>query len=133
MDPNVSEAIAVGATVYSSDNEKIGTVAAVHSATIHVEKGFFFIKDYEVPLTAVASVDQAEGHVTLNVTKDVALSSEWELDDKADELDDEEGEGYDSPVDGEGDRVLTGAAQSPSLPIIEEIDEDDTPLTPAPV
>jgi hypothetical protein len=129
MDPNITDAILVGATVFSSDDHKVGTVAAVKAAAIHVEKGFFFIKDYEVPLTAIAAVDPAEGHVTLNVTKEVALSSKWEIEDDFDDFVEHD---QDNPIDGEGDRVLTGAAQSPSLPIIEELDDDDPPLAPAP-
>ena len=129
MDPNIAESIPVGATVFSSDNHKVGTVAAVKATAIHVEKGFFFIKDYEVPLTAIASVDPVEGHVTLNVTKDIALSNKWEIEDDFDAFVEQD---QDNPVDGEGDRVLTGAAQSPSLPIIEELDDDDPPLSPAP-
>ena len=128
MEPNITEGIPLGATVFSSDDHKIGTVAAVKAAAIHVEKGFFFIKDYEVPLTAIATVDPAEGHVTLNVTKDVAISHKWEIPDDFDDFVDHD---QDDPIDGEGDRVLTGAAQTPSLPILEELDDDDPPLSPA--
>ena len=127
MDPSLAESIEVGSTVYSSDDHKVGTVSKVLAASFHVEKGFFFIKDYEVPLSAVASIDPEEARVILNVTRDVALSSKWEIeDDFEDFVENDE----DSPVDGDGDRVLTGAAQTPSLPIIEELDEDDPPLMP---
>ena len=130
MDPKLAESIAVGSSVISSDDHKVGVVASVHASTMHVEKGFIFIHDYEVPLTAIASVDEAEGEVRLNVTKDVALSSKWEIEDDFDDFadDDDETEPYDNPIDGDGNRVLTGAAETPSLPIFDEVEEGEPPL-----
>jgi hypothetical protein len=132
MEINQNGAVAPGQTVFSSDGEKLGTVAGILPAAIHVEKGFLFVKDYEVPLTAIDHVDLDNESVTLNVTREVAQNSGWEIreDEEPDEWSDEPP--YDDPIDGEGDRVLTGAAETPSLPIIEEIDDDDPPLSPAP-
>ena len=134
MDSPILESITLGSAVHSADDEKLGTVAAIHSAVIHVEKGLFFVKDYAIPVSAIASVDPDDGTVMLNVSKDVALESGWEIDtdDDDDDDDDDDKPVYDSPVDGEGDRVLIGAAEFPSLPIIEELDEDDPPIAPAP-
>jgi Uncharacterized protein conserved in bacteria (DUF2171) len=131
MDRTLVESIAPGSSVHSSDGEKLGTVAAIHDASILVEKGLIFVKDYNVPVTAIASVDPENGEVTLNVTKETALASNWEIheDEEPEEWDDEPP--VDSPIDGEGDRVLTGAAETPSLPIIEELEEGDPPLRPA--
>lgn len=68
--------IAVGADVYGSDGEKVGTVAEVYRDYIIVEKGFFFPTDYYIPLTAIRSADNAQ--VTLTVTRDEALQSGWD-------------------------------------------------------
>ena len=68
--------IAVGDEVYSSDGDKVGTVAEVQSGYIVVEKGFFFPTDYSIPTTAIASA--AGGQVYLNMAKDAALDSGWD-------------------------------------------------------
>jgi hypothetical protein len=122
MDPDMFAVIAPGQTVLSSDGEKIGTVAVVHDAVFRVEKGFIFVKDYNVPHTAVASVDLEGETVHLNVTKDEALASGWELTEDDHEVED----AYDTPLDGDGNTVLTGAAAMPSPLIVEEISDDET-------
>jgi uncharacterized protein (TIGR02271 family) len=68
--------IITGAEVFGADGDKVGTVAAVYPGYIVVEKGFFFPTDYYIPMSAVASADSDQ--VTLNLTKDAALSSGWD-------------------------------------------------------
>ncbi len=68
--------INVGDEVYGSDGDKVGTVAEVQPSYIVVEKGFFFPTDYYIPLSAVGTV--ADGQVSLNVARDVALQSGWD-------------------------------------------------------
>jgi hypothetical protein len=119
MDANVTDGLAQGNSVFSSDGEKLGTIAAVHSDAIHVEKGFFFVKDYSIPVSAIDRVETENGDVYLNVTKDQANQTDWEITEE----EWEEAEAIDTPVDGDGYSVLTGAAVRPSPLIIEETDE----------
>ncbi len=129
MDPKLAAAIAPGSDVYSSDGEKLGTVAGTHDAVIHVEKGFFFVKDYNIPITAIDRVDVENGAVHLNVTNEVATSSDWDV---ADEDMDDDVEPYDSPIDGDGYTVLSGAAHMPS-PIIVQESADPVPDSEGPL
>jgi uncharacterized protein (TIGR02271 family) len=69
--------ISVGDEVYGSDGDKVGTVAEVQSGYIVVEKGFFFPTDYYIPMIAVASA--SGGQVYLDVAKDAALNSGWDV------------------------------------------------------
>lgn len=69
--------ISVGDEVYGSDAAKLGKVAEIYPGFIMVEKGFFFPTDYFIPRTAVQ--DSADGQVSLNVSKDQALHSGWDL------------------------------------------------------
>lgn len=119
MDPISIESIAPGNEVVSSDAENLGVVAGIHEDAIRVEKGFLFVKDYLVPLSAIARVDVEAGTVHLNVTKAEAAATDWEITEE----EREEEVPFDSPIDGEGYSVLTGAAETPSLPILEETDE----------
>jgi uncharacterized protein (TIGR02271 family) len=73
---DIQQTINPGATVYGSDGEKVGTVATYTSAYIVVAKGFFFPKDYYIPLTAVAETSGEA--VYLSVTKDDALNQGWD-------------------------------------------------------
>ncbi len=73
--------ITLGADVYGSDGDKLGTVAEVQPSYIVVEKGFlekgFFLPtDYYIPLSAVASA--SGGQIYLNVARDAALNSGWD-------------------------------------------------------
>jgi len=68
--------ITTGADVFGADGEKVGTVAAVYPGYIVVEKGFFFPTDYYIPMSAVASYDNDQVHLTL--AKDSALHSGWD-------------------------------------------------------
>jgi len=73
---NQMDAIAAGDEVYGSDGEKVGTISEVQRDYIVVEKGFFFPTDYYIPVNAIASA--SSGQVMLNVTKDMALQSDWQ-------------------------------------------------------
>jgi uncharacterized protein (TIGR02271 family) len=68
--------VQVGADVYGSDGDKVGTVAEVQPSYLVVEKGFFFPTDYYIPMSAITQVQ--DGQVVLNVSKDTALHSGWE-------------------------------------------------------
>jgi len=67
-----------GDDVLGSDGEKVGSVHSIGSNYLVVEKGFFFPTDYYVPFNAVASYDDADGKVYLNVSKSDALNSGWD-------------------------------------------------------
>lgn len=66
-----------GAEVRSADDEKLGKVVGMQQGYLVVEKGFFFPTDYYVPTSAVANYDGDT--VYLNVSKDEALNSDWNL------------------------------------------------------
>jgi uncharacterized protein (TIGR02271 family) len=70
------QTITPGATVYGSDGEKVGTVATYGNSYVVVEKGFFFPKDYYIPMSAISETT-GDG-VYLTVTKDEALSQGWD-------------------------------------------------------
>jgi len=70
-------AITVGADVFGSDEAKVGTVIAVETDHLVVEKGLFFPTEYSVPRDAVATVDG--DRVYLAVSKDEALNQRWEV------------------------------------------------------
>jgi uncharacterized protein (TIGR02271 family) len=64
-----------GATVYTSDGEKLGKVIALEGQYLVVEKGFFFPTDYSVPVNLVTSATDVD--LYLSVTKDQALNGNW--------------------------------------------------------
>jgi uncharacterized protein (TIGR02271 family) len=66
-----------GMDVYASDGDKVGTIQAVTDETITVEKGFFFPKDYLIPISAIEGVDERD-RVYLRMTKDAALNEQWD-------------------------------------------------------
>src|SRR5919107_3765951 len=66
-----------GTEVFGSDGSKVGKVIAVHDNYLVVEKGFFFPTDYYVPTSAIANYDGDT--VYLNVGKDEALNSNWNV------------------------------------------------------
>jgi len=68
-----------GMDVYGSDDAKLGTVHEVRDDYFVVEKGFFFPKDYYIPMSAIEGVDQ-NNRVYLNVTKDVAFDQDWDVE-----------------------------------------------------
>jgi hypothetical protein len=65
-----------GATVFGADGEKVGTVATFDGAYVVVEKGFFFPKDYPIPVSAIS--ETTGDAVYLSVTKDAALNQGWD-------------------------------------------------------
>lgn len=73
---NMSQ-VSVGDEVYGSDGDKVGTVADVQASYLVVEKGFFFPTDYYIPFNAITQA--SNGQVMLNVTKDIALNSGWDM------------------------------------------------------
>ena len=66
-----------GMDVYGADDAKLGSIHEVRDNYFIVEKGFFFPKDYYIPVSAIEGVD-ADNRVYLNVTKDVALNQGWD-------------------------------------------------------
>src|SRR3954447_17915518 len=66
-----------GMDVYASDGDKVGTIREATEQSITVEKGFFFPKDYVIPISAVEGVDERD-RVYLLVDKDAALSERWD-------------------------------------------------------
>src|SRR5829696_4241780 len=66
-----------GMDVYASDGDKVGTIRDATEQSITVEKGFFFPKDYIIPISAVAGVDEND-RVYLLVDKESALSERWD-------------------------------------------------------
>jgi len=68
-----------GMDVNGADGEKLGSIYEVRDQYFIMQKGFFFPKDYYIPLSAVQSMDPDQG-VYLNVTKDVALNQGWDAE-----------------------------------------------------
>lgn len=66
-----------GEDVHGSDGGKVGAVSDVYDQFLVVEKGFFFPTDYYIPMAAVAAID--DSGVWLNITKDEALNSNWDI------------------------------------------------------
>lgn len=66
-----------GMDVVGTDGEKLGDVDHQEGDFIVVKKGFFFPKDYYIPVDAIASAD--EDRVYLTVTKDAALDQGWDI------------------------------------------------------
>jgi len=65
-----------GASVYSADGQKVGTMQTYGDSYIVVEKGFFFPKDYYIPMSAIT--ETTDDAVYLSVTKDDALHQGWD-------------------------------------------------------
>ena len=74
---NAVSQVMVGDDVYGSGGEKVGAISSVQENYIVVEKGFFFPTDYYIPFSAITSA--SDNRVTLNVTKDVARHSGWDM------------------------------------------------------
>jgi hypothetical protein len=66
-----------GMTVYSADGYKLGTVRDYdpQAGYVDVKKGFLFTKDFYVPVTAVASVD--DDSISINLTQDEVESGRY--------------------------------------------------------
>jgi uncharacterized protein (TIGR02271 family) len=73
---DMQQTINPGATVYGADGEKVGTVQSSSGSYIVVEKGFFFPKDYYVPVSAIT--ETTGDAVYLSVAKDAALNQGWD-------------------------------------------------------
>ena len=69
-------AVAAGGSVHGSDGGTVGTIVAVLPSHVVVEQGVVFPTDRYIPTGAVASA--AADRVYLNVTKDEALSRDWD-------------------------------------------------------
>jgi len=68
-----------GMDVYGADDAKLGSIHEVRDNYFIVEKGFFFPKDYYIPVSAIEGVDP-DNRVYLNITKDVALNQGWDVE-----------------------------------------------------
>jgi len=68
-----------GMDVYGADDEKLGSIHEVRDNYFVVEKGFFFPKDYYIPMSAIQGIDE-DNRVYLNVSKDVALNQDWDVE-----------------------------------------------------
>lgn len=68
--------IHAGTPVYSSDGEHVGDVEDVGSTYIRARKGWFFVKERYIPLTAIVRID-VDG-VYLSVAKDQMDAMAWD-------------------------------------------------------
>lgn len=70
--------ISKGMDVSGSDGSKVGEIDEVNPDHFVVKKGSFFPKDYYIPTSAIANVE--DNNVYLNVSKDEAMSQDpsWE-------------------------------------------------------
>jgi len=66
-----------GMDVYGADGDKIGSINEVYDNYIMVEKGFFFPKDYYIPIDSIEGVD-SDDRVYLTVDKDQVLNQGWD-------------------------------------------------------
>jgi uncharacterized protein (TIGR02271 family) len=66
-----------GDTVLANDGENLGKLYAVEDGLLHVEKGWLFPKDYQVPVEVIERYDPDNQTIYLSVTKDEALNSGW--------------------------------------------------------
>lgn len=108
--------ISAGDDVVTSDEETIGTVAAVHDSYLLVEKGLLVLTSYHVPLEAIDRVDVDDRHVYLNRTRDEVLDSGWE-------------QHGDDAETGPVPTVLTGAAATPDTgEVLAVVEPDEEPL-----
>ncbi len=67
---NYADRLVAGADVYGADDEKIGTIADIGQNYFLVQKGWLFIKDLYLPMSAIARMDA--DRVYLSVTKQEA-------------------------------------------------------------
>jgi uncharacterized protein (TIGR02271 family) len=67
-----------GDQVYSADGDKVGKLIAVSPTILVVEKGWLFPNEYDIPVSAIANYDDADGKIYLSLTKDEALHSGWD-------------------------------------------------------
>jgi uncharacterized protein (TIGR02271 family) len=92
--------IQTGWDVYGSDDEKIGDVSGVANDHFIIEKGFIFMTDVYVPMSAIASVGNER--VYLTYTKDQVENQEWSSPPAGD------GDAYETDRATERDHAATG-------------------------
>jgi uncharacterized protein (TIGR02271 family) len=63
---------------FDANGESIGNAIDVGTDYVLVQKGLFFPKDLYVPLSAVSSVDEANAHFFVDVTKQEIESLGWD-------------------------------------------------------
>lgn len=63
--------IPIGTHVYTADRELLGSVVEGDPDKLVVEQGFFFVHDYQVPLSAVDRYE--DGTLFLRLTKEQVL------------------------------------------------------------
>lgn len=73
---NQHPSMRAGTPVLGFDGHKIGTIVAVRSHHLIVEKGYLAPITYRIPTSAVAGIENDS--VLLNVTKNQALNQGWE-------------------------------------------------------
>ncbi len=77
MDPLSEEASCqVGATVYGSDGEQVGTVTAMDAQFLTVEHGRLQKEDLRIPRSVINACEA--GTVSLAVERHAALYQHWE-------------------------------------------------------
>jgi hypothetical protein len=75
--------LTTGLEVVDANGDKVGKIIEVTEETIAIEKGFFFPKDYVIPLSLVAGVNE-DDQVVLTLPKDeVKEYRATDLDDAA--------------------------------------------------
>jgi hypothetical protein len=79
---NAGDRLTEGMQVYDAAGEKVGTIVAVGSTAIVVERGFFFPTDYSIPTSMIARID--DDTAWLGVAKDEALARSWDAELEAD-------------------------------------------------
>ena len=70
--------VQAGWSAYGRDDEKIGDIEEVGPNYLLVTKGLIFPKDLYVPLSAVRTVEDAEGRVILDVEKAQVDGMAWD-------------------------------------------------------
>lgn len=60
--------IPVGTDVYTSDGEHLGSVVDGDAYELVVERGWFFVHDYQIQISAVDHLD--DGKIFLSLTKE---------------------------------------------------------------
>jgi uncharacterized protein (TIGR02271 family) len=66
MNTKTTTPLQLGWDVFGSDGEKIGTIAALESNYLIIEKGFIFTEDIYVPLSAISRVEDDDVHLALS-------------------------------------------------------------------
>jgi hypothetical protein len=67
--------VSLGADVYSRDGKKLGTVRDVYDDSVLVQKGIFFVHDYFIPYSHIATANA--DRVELDLPSDEAKNQDW--------------------------------------------------------